>query len=321
MNARTADELWQTIRKFSFDNLLVDAIERGDRCTVVEILDAITQGEVCAFEREKLYGILGGICEVRRYIYDNWTVKELNLFIREWDATPYVDKETAMGAPQMPTDAEDIAAWEKWKAEGQRAARQLEYFDFELHTIQKYALLVIGAKCYADCKGNNTSIALALDSEPFFGMTLTELESTLPPPIVKMLNVIDANARRGAEAAEGAQAGVSFLVHDRMGRQAANSKRGKESHEKAVRDEAKRAKRDVETALKRVAEDPDVKAGKYGAIIAACRRVCSRFRTLPGAKKNERIYLPLTKADGKPLTPETLARYYRERHGGKRGKE
>lgn len=125
------------------------------------------------------------------------------------------------------------------------------------------------------------------------------------------------------DASERSLAGVSFLVHDRMGKQAANSKRGKESREKAVRDDAERqrAERDVETALERVADDPDVKAGKHGAIIAVCSRVCVQFTPLTGAKKNGRAYLPLTKADGEPLKPETLARYYRERHGGTLGKE
>ena len=123
--------------------------------------------------------------------------------------------------------------------------------------------------------------------------------------------------------ADNTQAGVSFLVHDRMGKQAANSKRGKESHEKAVRDDAerKRAKHEMKTALKRVAEDPDVKAGKHGAIIAACRRVCGQFAPLTGAKKNGTIYLQLTKADGEPPKPETLARYHRKRRGGTLGKE
>ena len=148
-----------------------------------------------------------------------------------------------------------------------------------------------------------------------FGGKLDALQGTA--------NETQAEAAGAKVAAEGAQNGVSFLVHDRMGKQAANSKRGKESREKAVRDDAERqrAERDVETALERVAEDPGVKAGEHGAIIAACRRVCSRFRTLPGAKKNAPTHLPLTKADGNPLEPETLARYYRERHGGKRGRE
>lgn len=64
----------------------------------------------------------------------------------------------------------------------------------------------MGAKCYADCKCNDTRIALVQDSWPYCGMTLTELKSTLPPPIVEMLQAIDANSRRGADAAEGALA-------------------------------------------------------------------------------------------------------------------
>ena len=126
-----------------------------------------------------------------------------------------------------------------------------------------------------------------------------------------------------AEATKNTQAGVSFLVHDRKGKQARNRKRGKENHEKAMLDDAERqrAAHDVQTALKRVADDPDVKKGKHGAILAACRRVCSRFATLTDAKKNAPTFLPLTQADGKPLKPETLARYYREKYKAKRGKK
>lgn len=169
----------------------------------------------------------------------------------------------------------------------------------------------------------------------FWGMTPADMEKELAAiapqagmvdDIKKILQELAAfggkfDALQGK--VDNTQAGVSFLVHDRMGRQAANSKRGKESHEKAVRDERerKRAERDMDTALKRVAEDPDVKAGKHGAIIAACRRVCKQFEPLTGGKKNEQIYRPLTKADGNPLKPETLAKYYRERRRGKRGKE
>lgn len=176
----------------------------------------------------------------------------------------------------------------------------------------------------------------AAGAADFWGMTPADMEKELAAiapqagmvdDIKKMLQEQFAAFGGKLDALQGkvdnTQAGVSFLVHDRMGKQAANSKRGKESHEKAVRDDAERqrAKRGVETALKRVADDPDVKEGKHGAIAAACRRVCKRFTPLTDAKKNGRTYLPLTGADGEPLTPETLARYYRERYGGKRGKE
>ena len=183
----------------------------------------------------------------------------------------------------------------------------------------------IGGGVVAKHSDKRSGVPYTIDTKPFLSKSLAELENSIPNDtnkrLLETINRIGEDARRGADAAEGAQNGISFLVHDRMGKQAANSKRGKESHEKAVRDEAEHAKRDVETALERVAEDPDVKAGKHGAILDACRRVCKQFAPLTGTKKNERIYLPLTKADGKPLKPETLARYYRERHGGKRGKK
>ena len=195
MKARTGDELWQTIMKFSFDDPLGDAIERGERRT---------------FEAEKL----GGIHEVSRYIYDNWTVEELDFFIMAWNATPCGDKETAMGAPQKPIDRKDIAAWNKWKTEGARAARRVQNLDCALHAIQQSALLAIGANCYADCKRDDARIAFSLDAKPYFGMTLTTLERTLPPPLVGMLQAIGANARRGADAAESAQAAAEKAAED-----------------------------------------------------------------------------------------------------------
>ena len=176
----------------------------------------------------------------------------------------------------------------------------------------------------------------AAGAADFLGMTPADMEKELAAiapqagmvdDIKKMLQEQFAAFGGKLDALQGkvdnTQAGVSFLVHDRMGKQAANSKRGKESREKAVRDDAERqrAERDLETALKRVADDTDIKAGRHGAIIAACRRVCGQFTPLTGAKKNGRAYLSLTKEDGKPLKPETLAKYYRERHGGKLGKE
>ena len=115
-------------------------------------------------------------------------------------------------------------------------------------------------------------------------------------------------------------AGVSFLVHDRMEKQAANRKRGKESREKTVRDDAERqrAEHDVQTALTRIHE----RVTKQGQqVLAACRWTCSHFATLTDAKKNGQTYLPLTKADGKPMKPETLARYYRAKYKTKRSKK
>ena len=149
-------------------------------------------------------------------------------------------------------------------------------------------------------------------------------EQAAPPPQQiaheKLLKTIAADAKRGADAAESTQEGVSFLVNDRKRKQVGNRERGKKSRGKAVLNdtELQRAKRDVQTALQRVADDPHVKAGEHGAVIAACRRVCSRFATLTGAKKNEPTHLPLTKADGTPLKAETLAKYYRDKYGTKR---
>lgn len=245
----------------------------------------------------------------RRLITEKWTCGELFFFRTCMFQTAITANITAAGFHAIYEIIGDLVI---------RAAIAIA-----LHAAAGY----IGGGVVAKHSDKRRGVPYTIDTTPFLSKSLAELENTLPNDsnkrLLEAINRVGEDARRGADAAEGAQNGVSYLVHDRMGKQAANSKRGKERHEKAVRDDAERqrARRDLEKALKRVADDPDVKAGKHGAILDACRRVCKQFTPLTGAKKNGLTYLPLTKADGKPLTPETLARYYRERHGGKRGKK
>ena len=89
MKSRNIDELCQSIKGFSFDDPLADAIERDKGGTFN-------------------LSTIGGIHEFRRYIKDNWTVKELDAFLMTWEATPYADKETLMGALPKPNDPKDI---------------------------------------------------------------------------------------------------------------------------------------------------------------------------------------------------------------------
>ncbi len=293
MKSRNGDELWQSIKSLSFDDPIADAIDSGERKTFTTPL--------------------GGIYEVTRYIYNEWTVKELDAFLMAWNATPYADKETLMGALPKPNDPKDTGAWEAWLANVNPGKRVLN-LDCALHAIYKTALFAIGAKCYEVCKREDARIAFALDAEPYYNLTLTELEKTLPPPYVKILQDIGKNT-------EHTQAGVSFLVCDRKNRQKANRDRGKKNQAKGAGENAserQRANHNIGKALARVHE----RVKKQGQqILAACRWVCAHFATFTDAKKNAPTYLPLSKADGKPMKPQTLARYYRKRYGSKQGKK
>lgn len=249
------------------------------------------------FRRECVF-----IARAQSHITNNWTVSDISLYRKLPELEVYYDNDAIFRLVHVLTDE-----------------------------LSERAYLVIGIYAASGMFGNGidakrpdeqTGLPYTIDATPFAERTLKDLESNLPNDFSKRLFDTMKNEFANLQGkVDNTQAGVSFLVHDRMGKQAANSKRGKESHGKADDAESQRAKRDIETALERVAADPYVKAGKHGAILAACRRVCKRFTPLTGAKKNGRIYLSLTKADGKPLTPETLARYYREKHKGKRGKK
>ena len=122
--------------------------------------------------------------------------------------------------------------------------------------------------------------------------------------------------------------GVDFLVQYRKQKIKGCKNRGKANQEKGDREEADRAARDMADALKKIAADPDVKAGKHGAIIAACRKLCDwkingvkhygRFRNLTSKRNADGSfaeYAPLTDKSGKPISPETLAKRFRENRG------
>lgn len=252
--------------------------------------------------------------------------------------------ETAKAALTSPTDRETVEDWYKNgvfddREENRRTLARIEAGQGETHrrlltTEEKILAAIADTKAEVKANGGKIDAQQAKVNETQAAANLAAKNSAAAKRTAEniaqdMAGLPAAIAEAKAEAAgakvaaEGAQASASFLVHDRMGKQAANRKRGKESHEKAVRDDAERqrANRDLKTALKRVADDPDVKDGKHGAVIAACRRVCKQFTPLKGAKKNAPLYLQLTQADGTPLKPETLARYFREQYGTKRARK
>ena len=112
------------------------------------------------------------------------------------------------------------------------------------------------------------------------------------------------------------QAGVDYLV----GKKTQHTRNAKKAQAQANKDEKvcndkQRAADDMHRALERVRDDPNVKAGKHGAVLAACRRVCKEFNPLT-TKKNAlgkfEQYAPLTDWQLKPIKPETLARNYRD---------
>ena len=120
-------------------------------------------------------------------------------------------------------------------------------------------------------------------------------------------------------------ADVAFLVNDRKGKIERNRKRGAENQAKGIDEDRERAAKDMDTALDRVRRriaDAE-KNGKRVIVLDACRAVCKEFKWK--TKKKNALgkcadgYYPLTGADGKPIKPETLAKNYRDRYGGKRG--
>ena len=119
------------------------------------------------------------------------------------------------------------------------------------------------------------------------------------------------------------QAGVDYLVGKKTQR-TRNAKKAQAESVDMYAAEKQRAADDMHRALERVRDDPDVKAGKHGAVLTACRRLCDwmdkaghvhhgRFDPLTTSKKHgEPQYAPLMDWQGKPIKPETLARNYRD---------
>ena len=165
----------------------------------------------------------------------------------------------------------------------------------------------MGAILYANMESGRHKATLMRDADDLMGKTLNALIKALP----------DKAGYGLKEAIIRLEQGVSFLVCDRKNRQKANRDRGKRNQAEGAGENAserRRAGRDIEKALARVHE----RVKKQGQqILAACRWVCAHFGTFTDAKKNAPTYLPLLKADGKPMKPETLARYYRKRYGSK----
>ena len=311
---RDIQSLWESIRNLDFD----DPIDGTTAAAIQSRGTALRNGDDPADVDFALNGTvarLGGIHEVRRTIERNWTVKEVQDFFEAWNGETNDVKLALMGGGE---DAED----------------RVQNLTAALSTVYDAALIAIGAKCYADCKRDDTSLALGLDTEPYYRQSLKDLEKTLPPPLVKRLDAahdefLDANDRmqfamnKGFKGLEPIQAGVGYLV----GKKAQRARNGKKAQ--AIADdmyaaEKQRAADDMHRALERVRDDPDVRARRHGAVLTACRRLCDwtdqaghvhhgKFEPLTTSKKHgEPQYAPLMDWQGKPIKPETLARNYRD---------
>ena len=203
-------------------------------------------------------------------------------------------------------------------------------------TLRAKAFALIGIKTYRklDSETPIDSVLLFasddINDDPY-SMTLDELERSIPKAdgvFAEMRKGFDKiNAALQAQGADVAstRTGVAFLVNDRKGKIKTNRKRGAENQAKGIDADRKRAAADMNAALDRVRRriaDAE-KNGKRAIVLVACRAVCKEF-TAKTKKKNALGkcadgYYPLTGADGKPIKPETLAKNYRDRYGGKRG--
>ena len=112
---------------------------------------------------------------------------------------------------------------------------------------------------------------------------------------------------------------LDFLVSKKQDR----SRKGREAQARTKHmcpnREQQAANENRAKALRRVANDPDVKARKYGAVLAACRKVCKEFEPLTTKKHSITgkflSYKPLADWQGKPIQPETLAKNFRTIYG------
>ena len=311
---RDIQTLWESIRNHNFD----DPID-GATAAAIQSRAAVLRngGEPTAadFATNDKVARLGGIFEVRRAIERDWTIEEVKDFFGAWNDETSDVKKTLMGG-------------------GEDAENRVQNFTAALSAVYESGLIAIGAKCYADCKRNDTYLALGFDTQPYYRQTLKDIERTLPPPLVKKLDsarneCLDANDRTQQlihdrfEGLKPTQAGVDYLV----GKKTQRTRNAKKAQAKSVdmyAAEKQRAADDMHRALERVRDDPGVKAGTHGAMLAACRRLCDwtdkaghvhhgKFEPLTTSKKHgEPQYAPLMDWRGKPIKPETLARNYRD---------
>jgi len=203
--------------------------------------------------------------------------------------------------------------------------------------IGREAIFFIGIKMYAEKCAPPPHLwdqfNADADEESPLDMTLNALIRSCPANAERCLNDLKDMEKRifakldaqGADMAS-TRTGVAFLVNDRKGKIKGNRKRGAENQAKGIDAERERAAKDMDDALDRVRRriaDAE-KNGKRAIVLDACRAVCKEFKWK--TKKKNALgkcadgYYPLTGADGKPIKPETLAKNYRDRYGGKRGK-
>lgn len=117
---------------------------------------------------------------------------------------------------------------------------------------------------------------------------------------------------------------VAELVADRRACKARNKTQGKKNRlggvtaDHRTAESAAHAKADLEIALERVHK----RAQNGESVACACRWVCEHFATSGSTKYGNQSYYALMTETGKPMKPETLARYYRAAHPAseKRGK-
>jgi len=285
--------LWKSIRTLDFDDPMDGATAAAiqSRAAVVRNGGELTAADFAINDK---VAQLGGIHEVRRAIARDWTIEEVQDFFEAWNGETNEVKKALMGG-------------------GEDAERRAENFTATMRTVYDSALIAIGAKCYADCKRNDTSLALGLDTGPYYRQTLKDLEKTLPPPLVALI-------QNRFDGLEPVKAGVDYLV-DKKVQGARNAQKAQEraKNDPDIAAAKQRAAEDMKKALQRVADDPGVKAKTHGALLAACRRVCREFQELT-RKKNEITgkflsYAPLKDWQGKPIKPETLAKRFREKYG------
>jgi len=188
--------------------------------------------------------------------------------------------------------------------------------------IGREAIFFIGIKMYAEKCAPPPHLwdqfNADADEESPLDMTLNALIRSCPANAERCLNDLKDMEKRifakldaqGADMAS-TRTGVAFLVNDRKGKIKGNRKRGAENQAKGALDRVRRRIADAE------------KNGKRVIVLDACRAVCKEFKWK--TKKKNALgkcadgYYPLTGADGKPIKPETLAKNYRDRYGGKRG--
>lgn len=234
-------------------------------------------------------------------IMSDWTINEI-LFFRDF----------ACGGGTFKSTGGWIVNRAGYSAKTHEAQRNLErLFD----TLCNWIWLYVGAFAYAQQKpGASNGEILFRHKDEWFDMTPNALIKALPEkPIIT------------PEDIECMKSGIELLVRQKQGRSAAaKAAQAKAKHDADIAEAKERATADMNHALEMVRNDKDVKAGKHGAVIAACRRVCKEFTPLTN-KKNPlgkfEQYAPLTDWQGNEIKPETLAKNYREKYGRRKDRK